>query len=198
MAPDVQVAPTYRSLLALLLPKQRAFVVAYLDCLNSSEAARRAGYPARSARQVGHENRTKPDIRAAIDAGMGERGMPREEVLDRLRSHAAGDMRDFLKTDTDGDVFWIELTADKPLHLIKKLKITKSTLGDGDSALIVETKVEIELYDAKAALDTLAKHHRLLGDQSAGGGVVLNLTAEQLAAMSEQELAELGRKRGLL
>lgn len=46
--------------------KQRRFVAEYVIDLNAAAAARRAGYPEKTARQVGAENLTKPDIRAAI------------------------------------------------------------------------------------------------------------------------------------
>jgi len=51
-----------------LTPKQQRFVEEYLVDLNATQAAVRAGYPARSARQVGAENLSKPDIAAAIAA----------------------------------------------------------------------------------------------------------------------------------
>ena len=47
--------------------KQEKFVQEYVVCLNGTEAARRAGYSHRTARQIASENLTKPYIRAAID-----------------------------------------------------------------------------------------------------------------------------------
>ncbi|KKN14756.1 hypothetical protein LCGC14_0993090 [marine sediment metagenome] len=46
--------------------KQERFVIAYLECENASEASRRAGYPAKSARVIGTENLTKPAIAARL------------------------------------------------------------------------------------------------------------------------------------
>ena len=51
----------------LLTPKQQKFVQEYVVCLNGTEAARRAGYSHKTARQIASENLTKPYIRAAID-----------------------------------------------------------------------------------------------------------------------------------
>ncbi len=51
-----------------LTPRQQRFVDEYILCGNSSEAARRAGYSVRTARQIGSENLSKPDIQAAIEA----------------------------------------------------------------------------------------------------------------------------------
>lgn len=59
-----------------LTPKQHAFVNEYLICKNGAEAARRAQYKVRSARQMAAENMTKPAILAAIafkEAQMAEK-----------------------------------------------------------------------------------------------------------------------------
>ena len=46
--------------------RQRAFCNAYLKTLNATEAAKRAGYSARSAASIGSENLRKPEIAAYI------------------------------------------------------------------------------------------------------------------------------------
>jgi phage terminase small subunit len=66
---------------------QRLFVAEYLIDHNAAAAARRAGYSERTARKIGQENLTKPDIRAAIEKAT-------EERLARLgvRADLAGDL----------------------------------------------------------------------------------------------------------
>ena len=49
-----------------LTAKQQAFVREYLIDLNGAQAAIRAGYSKKSARQIAKENLTKPDIATAI------------------------------------------------------------------------------------------------------------------------------------
>lgn len=49
-----------------LTEKQKRFVAEYLIDLNATQAAIRAGYSAKTAKSVGSENLTKPDIAAAI------------------------------------------------------------------------------------------------------------------------------------
>ncbi len=49
-----------------MTPKQQRFVDEYLIDLNATQAAIRAGYSKKTARAVGSENLTKPDIRAAV------------------------------------------------------------------------------------------------------------------------------------
>ena len=181
-----------------LTGKQRVFVEAYLDCLNASEAARRAGY--KSPHPEGSRLLQNATIRTAVDEGMRERAMGRDEVLTRLAEMARADMRDFVETDDseEGDgTPRLVVRKSAPLHLIKEMEVTRTTRKSSDGEdLLYDTKIKIKLHDAKAALDTLARHHRIVqGDQP---GAVLTLTPEQLAALSDAELDELARKRNLL
>jgi phage terminase small subunit len=56
-----------------MTPKQQRFVDEYLVDLNATQAAIRAGYSAKTANVIGHENLTKPDIAEAVMAAMRER-----------------------------------------------------------------------------------------------------------------------------
>jgi len=60
-----------------LTAKQQRFCDEYLIDLNAAQAAIRAGYSAKTAKQIGQENLTKPDLRAYIDQRMAEK----EEAL---------------------------------------------------------------------------------------------------------------------
>lgn len=83
-----------------LAPKQRNFVFAYLDCLNASEAARRAKYKTKPNVQ-GARMLANASIRAAVNAGMELYSMPRPEILYRLTREARGSMEDFLRVDEE-------------------------------------------------------------------------------------------------
>ena len=52
--------------MANLTPKQQRFVEEYLIDLNATQAAIRAGYSEKTAKSIGQENLTKPDIQKAI------------------------------------------------------------------------------------------------------------------------------------
>ena len=58
-----------------MTPKQRAFCDYYLACGNATEAAEKAGYSVKTARSIGAENLTKPDIQKFI----AEHSKPKEE-----------------------------------------------------------------------------------------------------------------------
>lgn len=53
--------------------KQKRFVEEYLIDLNATQAAIRAGYSPDTAKSIGSENLTKPDIQARIAKAMAER-----------------------------------------------------------------------------------------------------------------------------
>jgi len=53
-----------------LTAKERTFVEEYLVDLNGTQAAIRAGYSARSAAVIAHENLRKPKIALALDRAM--------------------------------------------------------------------------------------------------------------------------------
>jgi hypothetical protein len=70
---DAAETPTLEELLAeLQTDKQRRFVQEYLVDLCGAAAARRAGYPKKSAAVIAHENLRKPKIHAAVVAGLAE------------------------------------------------------------------------------------------------------------------------------
>lgn len=53
-----------------LTAKQQRFVDEYLIDLNATQAAIRAGYSPKTAKDIGHENRTKPNISSAIEEAL--------------------------------------------------------------------------------------------------------------------------------
>lgn len=150
-----------------LTGKQQTFIAEYLRTWNASEAARLAGYSEASARVIGHENLTKPDIKAEIQRRVSDRAMSADEVLVRLAEQARGSMDDFVSFRDGVKLPLLDLEkAHKAgkFALVKKLKYTD------------QGGVEFELYDAQAALVQLGKAHKLFTDRQEvtgeGGGPV--------------------------
>lgn len=141
-----------------LTNKQQAFVEHYLRIWNATEAARQAGYSAKTANQQGPRLLVNVGIQAAISARLAELKMGADEVLTRLSSHARGTMDDFVR----GDYIDLERARERGvMHLVKKFKVTTTTDGKD-----FEThRTEIELYDAQAALVQLGRHHKLFTDR---------------------------------
>lgn len=74
--------------------KQQRFCDEYLIDLNATQAAIRAGYSEKTARAIGNENLTKPDIKAYIENRMAEKEKEliadQDEVLKYLTSVLRG------------------------------------------------------------------------------------------------------------
>ena len=81
-----------------LTPKQKAFADYYIECGNSTEAARKAGYSEKTSRSIGAENLTKPDISAYIAERMQAQNEARvasaDEVLQFFSSVMRGEIKD--------------------------------------------------------------------------------------------------------
>lgn len=74
--------------MAMLNDKQIRFVDEYCISHSAAAAARQAGYSTKTARSIGHELLTKPDVQAAIQARQAttalELGVTRQQVLSDL------------------------------------------------------------------------------------------------------------------
>lgn len=90
-------------LAALMSEKQKAFCDYYIETLNAAEAARRAGYSEKSARIVGCENLTKPNIKEYIELRLaeleGKRVASADEVLQYLTRVMRGEEKDQFDLD---------------------------------------------------------------------------------------------------
>lgn len=71
--------------MAGLTDKQQRLVDEYLIDLNATQAAIRAGYSEKTAKEIGSENLTKPNIAKAI-----------EEAIQKAINFSLGDLYDFL------------------------------------------------------------------------------------------------------
>ena len=81
--------------MAKLTEKQKRFIDFYIETLNASEAARRAGYSIKTANRIGQENLTKPVIKSAIDERLSQLASERiagpKEVLKYLTAVMRGE-----------------------------------------------------------------------------------------------------------
>lgn len=68
----------------LLTAKQKRFVEEYLVDFNATKAAERAGYSKKTARFIGAENLTKPNIQAAIQEQIQARAARTEITADLI------------------------------------------------------------------------------------------------------------------
>lgn len=82
--------------MARLTPKQKAFCDYYIELGNATEAARKAGYSEKTARFIGQENLTKPNIKSYIADRMAQKEKERiasqDEVLQFLTQVMRGEV----------------------------------------------------------------------------------------------------------
>ncbi|AEQ24616.1 terminase small subunit [Streptococcus pyogenes Alab49] len=78
--------------------KQKRFADEYIISANATAAAIKAGYSKKTARSIGQENLTKPDIKAYIDERLekleSEKIATQEEVLQYLTSIMRGEQQE--------------------------------------------------------------------------------------------------------
>lgn len=131
--------------------KQKRFIEEYLIDLNATQAAIRAGYSPETAKSIGNENLTKPDLRAHIDKAIAERskrtGVNADRVLMELAKIAFVNPTDVIDPET---------------------ATVRAEASENDTAAIQSVKVktfgedglerEIKMADKLKALELLGKH----------------------------------------
>jgi phage terminase small subunit len=167
-----------------LTAKQQRFVEEYLCDLNATQAALRAGYSAKTAHVIGHENLRKPEIRGAVDEAMKARSERVEVTADRVLEEYAKlafvNMMDFIELQPDGYALidLSRLTRDQAAA-IQEFTTDEYVEGTGEDARKVK-KIKFKLVDKKSALDSCARHLGMFNDKLRlpGGGVILNINTE--------------------
>ena len=83
--------------------KQKAFFFFFIESLNLTEAAKKAGYSEKTARSMGSENLTKPDIKEYIELRLAQMEEKRvataKEVLEYLTRVMRGEEKDQFDMD---------------------------------------------------------------------------------------------------
>ena len=151
--------------------KQKRFIEEYLVDLNATQAAIRAGYSPKTAKDIGCENLAKPNISDAIDKAMAERsrrtGINQDRILLELARIGLAKITDVVDPDT-GKI--LPDASDDDLACIQSIKIKPNEFG---------TEREVKLYDKKSALVDLGKHLGLFKDKvELGGDMELKITVD--------------------
>ncbi|AQX94093.1 terminase small subunit [Lactiplantibacillus plantarum] len=149
-----------------LTPKQRKFADEYIKSGNAADAARKAGYSKRSARSVGQENLTKPDIKQYIDERMAEiaskRIMDATEAVELLTSIARGETKETVYIGTADGVYEKHKEADLKTRISATKEILKRYPGDDKlvKAQIRKAEAEADIAESKAKLLRGGKDNR--------------------------------------
>lgn len=146
--------------MAKLTEKQKRFIEEYLIDLNATQAAIRAGYSPNSARDIGSENLTKPDIRARIDEALAERskrtGINADRVLREIARIAFVNAADVINFDS---ATIAEGASEDDTAAIASVKVKTIPTEDGEGV-----EREIRLCDKLKALELCGKHLGMFKD----------------------------------
>lgn len=170
-----------------LTPKEDLFLEYYLRSWNGADAARKAGYPRETARQVASELLTKPYILAAKEARLKELHMETDEWFVRVSAQARGDMGEFI--DDDGSVNLKKAREENLLHLLSEYQAETTYRRDGDESVPV-IKIKLKLYSSQKALD-------MIGQRKAIPETKLELLETQVE-LAQHKLNELRKEEALL
>lgn len=125
--------------------RQRKFCDEYLISGNATDAAIKAGYSPKTAKQTGSENLAKPDLRAYID-----------EQLEKLHSAKIADAEEVMKYLT---------SVMRGEHTEQVLKL----VGDGIQTV---TDIEVSAKERLKAAELIGKRYALFSDKMDLGGAV--------------------------
>lgn len=147
--------------MAKLTEKQQRFVDEYLIDLNATQAAIRAGYSVKTAREQASQNLTKLNIQQAISEKMAERskrtGVNQDRVVMELAKIAFVNAADVI--DSDDATIKAGATADDTAAIQSvKVKVIPTKEGEG-------VEREIRLNDKLKALELLGKHLGMWNDK---------------------------------
>jgi phage terminase small subunit len=142
-----------------LTDRQQLFVAEYLKDLCAAAAARRAGYSACTAEQIGYQLLQKTSVRQAIQEGIVARAsrleVQADAVLRELMFVAFSDIGKVLDFSADDVPLRPGLRA-KARRAIKSLRRKRRRGGAGDPWQVEE--LEVVLWDKVQALDRLGRH----------------------------------------
>jgi len=164
--------------------KQARFVDEYLVDLNATQAAIRAGYSEKTARQQASDLLAHPDIDGAIQAARHRlseaTGITQERVLNEIAKLAFANIGDYI--NVVGKDPHIDLSKCTPEQFAALTETTFETYmeGHGEDAQIVK-RVKIKMADKYRGLEMLAKHLGLLSKTADDGDAVpltINISAE--------------------
>lgn len=137
-----------------LSEREKRFVQEYLIDLNATQAAKRAGYSEHSARAIGSENLSKPDIQEAIQEAMEKRSkrtqVSQDRVVLELARVAFSNIRKYVSWGPNGvDLGYSENLEEDDAACVAEVSETVTEAGGSR---------KFKLHDKIKALELLGKH----------------------------------------
>lgn len=144
--------------------KHERFCQEYLKDPNGAQAAIRAGYSAKAAKQIASRLLTYANVQARIAQLMtkaeSKAVMSAQEVLAELSLIGRSDVAHYVDKDTGAPIPVHKLRPGAS-RCIRKFKVRTITRLGSDGKEIKETSTEFDLLNKEASLDMLGRHHKL-------------------------------------
>lgn len=182
-------------------PKQKRFIQEYLVDLNATQAAIRAGYSERSAKQHADVMLSRPHIAAAVAKAQEKRAerteITQDMVLRELAKIGFSDIRKVVRwgnttvrKEVDDEGNEIEV----PYHGIAL--VDSSEIDDDTAAAIAEVSqgkegLKVKLYDKARTLVDIGKHIGMFKEKVQIEGHLTTTQVPDLSNMSDEQLEKL-------
>jgi|15BtaG_2_1085339.scaffolds.fasta_scaffold03150_3 phage terminase small subunit len=150
---------------AKLTGKQQAFVAEYLVDLNATQAAIRAGYSKKTAKQMGTENLAKPVIKELIDKEKAARiervQYSADDVLTDLVRIARFDIRELY--NDNGDLKPVSEWSDDAAMVISSVDVNIiKTISSGDDEQIRVAIKKLKIEQRTKAIELAGRHVKVM------------------------------------
>lgn len=176
-----------------LTPRERLFAHEYLrHNHNGKQAAIAAGYSPKGAKQTASRLLTRADLAALVAAleakALAKVDSKRDQVLAELHHVGFARLSRCLDVQPDGEVkiLPVEKWTEAERAAVSKVKVQAIFEGTGDERTHVGNLVTVEATGKMAALNTLAEHHKIVGD--ADGDLSFRLEDLLMLARKRREL----------
>ena len=174
-----------------LLNRERLFVREYLIDLNATQAAIRAGYGPKAAKQTAHKVGKRPRVKAAVEAAMAARAaaldITAERVLYEISLMGFANLMDYFTPQADGTahVDLSRLTREQAAG-IAAVEVDEFKSGRGAAGREVK-RVKVKLADKKGSLELIGKHLGLFA-RKPGEGTANGAEGNSNVRLSKEEL----------
>lgn len=146
--------------MAELTDKQQRFCDEYLIDLNATQAAIRAGYSEKTAKEQGYENLTKPHIQEYISerqlAISNKLNINQERVLNEYAKIAFFDIRKLY--NDDGSLLPIQDIDSDTAGAISGMESYEEKTQAGEETMVAGVVRKVKIWDKIKALEGLGKH----------------------------------------
>ena len=145
--------------MAKLTAKQQRFCDEYLVDLNATQAAIRAGYSEKTAKQIANENLTKPYLREYIDERLAEKEKKLIADQDEVMRYLTSVMR---REKKESVVVTLQSKTEKWVKDEETGKLKKQTITEESPAVV---EIPARLSDSNKAAELLGKRYGLYTDK---------------------------------